>query len=278
MRRTPPRMRGLLHALGALGLWPILASALALPRASPVPGGIQIFALPNTDAAVPDVDADGHRALVVRHAGKWFAVIGIPLTAVPGPRQVTLGTGAEVGKLDFRVEPKRYRVQSLRVAPRDVDLSPRDLARVRRERVEIDRALYHWSERQPATLRFGPPVAGIRTSSFGSRRVFNGEARNPHTGMDIAAPVGTPVRAPVAGIVVDTGRYFFNGNTVIIDHGRGFTSMYCHLSRIAVKPGQAIRAGERLGAVGMTGRATGPHLHWGLSLNGAWVDPELFLR
>ena len=177
----------------------------------------------------------------------------------------------------FEVTPKQYAVQSLKVPPKQVNLSKADLARVARERELIERALSHWSDTEPASLLIPQPIPGMRSSSFGLRRVFNGESRNPHSGMDIAAPVGVAVHAPLAGTVLDTGHYFFNGNTVLLDHGRGFITMYCHLSKIDVRPGQHLAAGEVLGQVGMTGRVTGPHLHWGLNLNHAWVDPELFL-
>ena len=242
-----------------------------------MPGGVKIIRLDSAGAAMPYVDSEGHRALVIQDDARWVAVIGIPLSAAPGPRQVVVRDANGRREIEFSVADKHYVTQTLKVAPGQVNLSAADLARVNEEKIRIDHALSHWSEPPPESLRLPAPVPGARSSSFGSRRVFNGESRNPHSGMDIAAPTGTPVRLPIAGTVIDTGEFFFNGNTVFVDHGRGLISMYCHLSSIDVKPGQRLAAGARLGAVGMTGRATGPHLHWGLNLNRAWVDPELFL-
>jgi murein DD-endopeptidase MepM/ murein hydrolase activator NlpD len=230
-----------------------------------------------TGTSLPYVETDGRRALVIQDGSAWVAVIGIPLSAALGMRQVIVhGTNGRQ-EIEFQVSNKQYVSQSLKVEPRQVDLSAADLARFNEDKIRIGRALSHWTDSPPESLRLPQPVPGARSSSFGSRRIFNGQARNPHTGMDIAAPSGTPVRVPIAGTVVDTGDYFFDGNTVFVDHGRGLISMYCHLSSIDVKPGQRVEAGTRIGAVGMTGRATGPHLHWGLNLNGTWVDPALFL-
>jgi murein DD-endopeptidase MepM/ murein hydrolase activator NlpD len=269
----------LAHAASTSALFasPAAAADLSLPHENAVPGGVKILQLDSAGPSLPYVDADGHRALVLQDGSNWVAVIGIPLSAPLGMRQVIVrGTnGRQV--IEFQVGDKQYARQSLKVAPGQVNLSAADLARVNEEKIRIDHALSHWTEPPPESLHLPQPVPGPRSSSFGSRRIFNGEARNPHSGMDIAAPSGTPVLVPIAGTVVDTGKYFFNGNTVFVDHGRGLISMYCHLSAIDVKPGQRLAAGTRIGAVGMTGRATGPHLHWGLSVNRAWVDPELFL-
>lgn len=253
-----------------------LAAPYPLPHEASVPGGIKLLRL-DVHGAMPSVDVDGHRAMVIGDGADWIAVVGIPLSAPLAERHVVVHSAAGRQEFTFSVGDKHYATQSLKVAPRQVDLSKEDLARVTRERVSIDAALEHWSPAQPGALLLSPPVPGERSSSFGLRRVFNGQGRNPHSGMDIAAPTGTPVHSPISGVVVDTGSYFFNGNTVFVDHGRGLISMYCHLSEVDVKPGQTVAAGDVLGKVGMTGRATGPHLHWGLSLNRTWVDPALFL-
>lgn len=261
-----------------LGIIPTVAFGYPLPRESAVPGGVKIIRLDVHGSTMPYVDVDGHRALVVQENGDWVAIVGIPLSAPLGAHRVIVRTNDVRREIEFSVRDKHYATQSLKVAPAQVDLSAADLERVNREKLAIDHTMSRWSDEQPSGLRMQQPVPGVRSSSFGKRRIFNGEARNPHGGMDIAAPAGTKILAPLEGTVIDTGNYFFTGNTVYVDHGRGMISMYCHLSAIDVKTGEHVAAGTTLGEVGMTGRATGPHLHWALSLNRAWVDPELFLQ
>lgn len=273
---------GLLSALGLLVV-PVLAASAAtrieLPRASAVPGGVVLLELPRraADEVPPAVTFEGERVMVLQEGPSWTAVVGIPLAQTPGPSRVEVRHGGIREIREFTVEGKAYATQSLKVAPRQVDLAPEDAARVARETPILRRALDTFSEQRPQTLRFASPVPGPRSSSFGLRRVFNGQPRNPHNGMDIAAPTGTPVVAPAPGRVIETGDFFFNGNTVIVDHGMGLVTLYCHLSRIDVQAGDVVETGDLLGAVGSTGRSTGPHLHWGVKLNRAWVDPALFL-
>jgi len=139
------------------------------------------------------------------------------------------------------------------------------------------RAFSTFSDFESDGLDFDLPSMGRVSGGFGSRRYFNNEPRLPHSGLDIAAPEGTPIRAPAAGRVLETGDFFFNGFTVVLDHGQGVVTMYNHLSKIDVAKGERVARGERIGAVGKTGRVTGPHLHWSVSLNNARVDPALFL-
>ncbi len=253
-------------------------SDYAIPPTTAVPGGVIRIELPPTAHERPLVTFGQRRVLVVMGLSGWVAVVGIPLDVEPGESSISVqAPGANPRTIAFGVKPKQYRTQQLKVAPGQVNLSPENEARVAREQGKVRAALESFSPTAPATLRLAQPVPGRRSSSFGLRRVFNGESRNPHSGMDIAAPTGTPIEAPLAGRVVDVGTYFFNGNNVIVDHGQGFMTMYCHLSKIRVEIGQELKRGEVLGDVGATGRVTGPHLHWGVFLNGAAVDPALFL-
>jgi murein DD-endopeptidase MepM/ murein hydrolase activator NlpD len=254
------------------------AAAMIGPRVSAVPGGVITFELPGAPDERPVVTYDDIPVLVVRQPGGWLAVVGISLDTEPGERAIDVQQpGQDARRITFNVLPKQYRTQQLKVPPGQVNLSAEDEARVKDEQEKVRAAMASFSAEAPATLRLRPPVAGRRSSSFGLRRVFNGESRRPHSGMDIAAPTGTPIQAPLAGKVVDVGNYFFNGNNVLIDHGQGLVTMYCHLSKIRVQLGQTLEAGDVIGDVGATGRVTGPHLHWGVALNRTFVDPALFL-
>jgi len=270
--------------VSAVALWlawglPCGVHALGvLPSKRSVPGGVLVLAL-GSSAQRPEASLHGVPVMVVGEPARWTAVVGLPLSAKPGPSALAVRrAGHPEEHLSFAIEPHRYAEQRLKVAPGKVDLSPKDLARYQAERDHQAKVIATFSEPPPPVLQLRQPTPGARSSSFGLRRVFNGQARSPHSGMDIAAPIGTPVVAAAAGRVIDVGDYFFNGRTVWLDHGAGLLTMYCHLDSVAVKPGDVLARGAALGTVGASGRVTGPHLHWSVSLNRAMVDPALFLE
>lgn len=241
----------------------------------PVPGGVAVVDL-GTGAEKPAARYRGQPVLVVREDGRrWIAVVGVPLSTKPGREHLELADGR---RLAFAVGSRDYKQQHITLKNKEqVNPSPANLRRIERELAEQTDAYRRFSPRQPSNLLFDKPVGGPLSSPFGLRRFFNGEERNPHSGLDFAVPAGTPVRAPAAGTVILVGDYFFNGRTVFVDHGQGLISMFCHLSRIDVRVGDELARGAVLGKVGATGRATGPHLHWNVSLNDARVDPSIFI-
>lgn len=251
----------------------IATQAFALPQDSRRAGGIAVIPVAKTVLNVtyqdkPVLVVDGENS--VNHI-----VFGIPLSAPLGTLQLQSSTGP----INIEVKPFKYAEQRLNVKNQDyVNPNQEQLDRYSQEAKEQNSVYSSFSPAQWKDFpKFIRPTAGKFSNSFGRKRFFNGEERAPHSGLDIPAPIGQKVIAPAAGTVVATGNYFFNGNTVMIDHGQGLISKFCHLSKINVEKGQILKQGDLLGLVGKTGRVTGPHLHWGMSLNNARVDPQLFL-
>lgn len=276
-------MRRLLHHSLALITAVFAAPAPgALPEHLSVPGGVAVLRIaadnPQPPSNPPRAWFQGKPVLVLRHAEAWYAAVGLPLAMAAGHHELRVRAGGREFVQPFRVEAKRYPTQHLTLKDRrKVTPSAEDLVRIERERKIIDEVRSHWRDIALTDLSLRLPAVGPLSSRFGLRRVYNGEPRSPHAGLDVAVAQGTTVIAAAAGEVINTGDYFFHGKTVFVDHGQGLLTMYCHLSQIDVRPGDAVRRDQRIGLSGMTGRATGPHLHWSVVLNGAMVDPELFI-
>lgn len=258
-------------------LLPLGSWAQSLPRVSAVPGGIAIIELGAT-AQKPQAHYEGKKVLVTRQEGQWLALVGLDLATKPGTHTLRTYIDGKEGELHFQVSDKQYEEQHITLKnKRMVNPYAKDLERIRGDQARSRKAFASWDEARDAELGFATPVNGRLSGTFGKKRFFNEQPRKPHSGLDIAAPTGTPIIAPAAGTIIETGDYFFNGNTVFIDHGEGLITMFCHMDSIKVKVGQQVAQGETVGTVGMTGRVTGPHLHWTVSLNNNRVDPGLFL-
>jgi Peptidase family M23 len=263
---------------------------LSLPWRTAAAGGALAFSLSAFGATAPPRVRPG---TVVRWEGEgieWCAVgekrfepldgacyYPVDLLRRAGPLELARGRGGRREATTVQVGKFDYPVQKLTLPRHMVELSPEDLARVERENREMARV---WAREGPRrfSLPLGAPLDPLPPGGrFGSRRIINGQPRSPHGGTDYSTAEGTPVLAAADGTVAMVADQFFGGNAVFVDHGDGLVTMYMHMSRVDVHEGQPVRRGERVGAVGSTGRATGPHLHFGVRWRGARVDPALLL-
>lgn len=269
-------------ALAAVMALPTLAQAqgyIARLLNKPVPGGVAIVSLGAYDAA-PRAFYQDKPVMVLRDSdGAWIAVAGIDLKIGPGRQSLRVQAADGERQLDFTVAGKVYKSQHIKLKNKShVNPDPEQTRRFEREYKEQMTAYSSFRTTGPSNIALDKPVDGRLSSPFGLRRFFNGEERNAHSGLDFAVPAGTPVKAPADGVVTIVADYFFNGKTVFIDHGQGLVTMYCHLSEFLVSKGQEVKRGQVIAKVGATGRATGPHLHWNVSLNNTRVDPAIFIN
>ena len=207
---------------------------------------------------------------------EWRALVGIDLETKPGRYDVSITAGpSPAGRLThlLTVLPKRFTTRTLRVDPSFVSPSPEALVEIKDDAERLSRVWMSSSEAPLWSGPFVPPVPNPANSAFGTRSVFNGQPRNPHSGADFLSPAGTPVKAPNAGRIALAGDLYFTGNTVVVDHGAGLFSLFAHLRTIAVHESDMVSTGTVVGEVGSTGRVTGPHLHWTVRANDARVDP-----
>jgi len=247
-----------------------------MPTHAPWPGGIAVVDI--ASGPRPAVSIAGKPVLVVETSAGYRAIIGIPLDqSVDDPLRIEISQGDSRESKSIELRDTNYHVQRLTVDRKYVNPGEAALQRIGEERKLIDAALNNWRVQPLSDVVFRSPADGARSSSFGSRRIFNDQPRSPHKGMDISAAAGSPITVPLNAIVALTGDFYFNGNTVILDHGQGLISLYCHLKEIAVANGDVVQAGDILGTVGATGRVTGAHLHFATYLNGTAVDPALLL-
>jgi len=252
--------------------------ALAMPQQSLVPGGIAIIPL-DSDAGEAKFSFRNKPVLITRHQDKTVAIVGLSLSIKPGEYFISghYADNKQLVKKFFTVKDKEYTTQHITIKDkRKVNPIKQDMERIIPEQKRKRIAGSYYSDEMP-DLEFLSPVEGVISGSYGRRRVFNGQSKKPHSGMDIAAPKGQAIVSPAEGTVIESGDFFFSGNLLYIHHGQGLISLYAHLDEIQVQIGDRVRKGQQIGTVGATGRVTGPHLHWIVGLNGSWVDPALFL-
>lgn len=291
-RVLPGAMRRALSALSVLlAAAPLLAAAAAPPAAATPgavaltpaaarPGDAVLVTVRGVPGGAPPAGKAAGRPLAFWRAGDaWRALVALPTETLPGPAPVeaVLADGTVLAT-SLTVQEPGFRASALTVEPRYVE-PPAEV----KQRIEEDRAAFAKVYAEP----FGPPRFSAdfdwprrapTSGRFGDQRLFNGAKASVHYGLDVTGPVGAPIAAANDGVVVLVRDCYLSGNSVVISHGAGVFTVYFHLSRTDVAVGQAVRRGEVIGLLGGTGRATGPHLHWSVRVDGLFVDPESLLR
>ncbi|MEC7991062.1 MAG: M23 family metallopeptidase [Pseudomonadota bacterium] len=247
-----------------------LPATTAFANATSVPGGVYAWSVP---AGASDIRFQNNPVFVVGQT----ALVGIPIRQALGRAQITFLYEGQDQTHTFEIVDKRYTEQRITLQNKEmVSPNPKQLERIRAES-KRQRAIYATvSAPMDLSTGFSMPLEGITTSLYGHRRFFNDQPRSPHSGLDIAAPTGTPIVAPAQARVALVDDLYYNGKSVFLDHGQGLITMYCHLSEQTVSTGELVQQDQVIGLVGATGRVTGPHLHWSVSLNGYRIDPLAF--
>ena len=203
----------------------------------------------------------------------YQAVVGIDLFTEPGVYNLNIMSAGSTAHRSVVVRKKEYPIQHLKLPKGMVELSPENEVRVERE-LKKTNAIWPNETGRAWDGGFMNPREGKITTLFGVRRFMNKIPKNPHTGVDVQAEEGDSVHAPNNGVVTLVDDLYYSGNSVVLDHGQGLFTMFFHLSKVLVKPGQRVKKGDVIALVGSTGRSTGPHLHWGVRMQGARVDPQ----
>lgn len=227
----------------------------------------------------PKIFYKAKEAKVILKKNHYFAIIGIGLNEKAGKKHIVAVSKNKKKDFYFQVKSKSYKKEYIKLKTnKRVALSKVDLERFHKEKAKAKKVLGSFNKTLSTDLDFKVPVSGRTSSPFGKRRYFNNKPKAPHSGIDIAAKRGTPIVAAQSGYVMIREEFFFNGNTIYLDHGEGIITLYCHMSDFAVNKGDFINKGDVIGYIGTTGRSTGPHLHFGVVLNANAVDPKIFIK
>jgi murein DD-endopeptidase MepM/ murein hydrolase activator NlpD len=260
-------------------------SAVTLTPAVVEAGSPELIRVDAPASAMLQGEWAGHKLAFFRGRGNrsWFALVGVDVEATVGPSQLRITVNppqTATGDLTRTIEihAAHYRTGKLTVQPKFVEPGPEALKQIEAE-AKLKSAVFSSSVADPLWAgSFRAPVTAEATDSFGTRRMFNGKLASVHKGMDFRARMGTSVRAANSGVVVLARPLYYEGNCVVIDHGMGLFTLSMHFSRIDVREGEHVAAGQQLGLSGATGRVTGPHLHWAVRWQGAYLDPAKLLR